>query len=104
MYKTPEDHITAIISWFSKAFTAKYSAGQIEHTGRLWKKNTQDMLEEEALDFISYVFTRREQVNDATKILERALFIDSTCTRDDVLKAYYLLQYGNAEGTLERDK
>ena len=115
MYKTPGEHKEAIMSWFNKAFVKKYDVGQIEHDGRLWNKNTQDMLEEEAIDFISYVFTRREQVNKATLLLEKALFTDGllamlkTSTVSDntytkIKRAYYLLQYGNVDGILEKDK
>lgn len=103
-YKTPKDHKEAIVKWFSKAFNTKYDIGQSEHEGRLWNKNTQPMLEEEAIDFISYIFTRREQVNEAIKLLEKILFVIPNPTRDETLEVYYLLQYGNIEGKLERDK
>lgn len=104
MHTTPEDHKAAIIAWFSKAFIKKYDIGQIEHTGRLWRKNTQAMLEEEVIDFISYVFTRREQIDEATLLLEKALFTDAYITREKVLQAYYTLYYGNPEGIPEKDK
>lgn len=104
MYKTAEEHKAGILKEFNKAFNLKYDVGQIQHLGRLWAKNTQSMLEEEAIDFIAYLYTRRDQVSEATKIAEKSLFVDSEITREKFLQVYYLLQYGNKEGTLEEDR
>lgn len=99
--KTPEDHIEFITKKFSKRYREKYLAGQEEHGGRLWRKNTRKMLIEETLDFISYVDVIEEQLRDAELFLLAAI---GTKDWDMVEEAKNILVYGNPEGIPEEDK
>lgn len=96
-----EDHINQILEELSNKFREKYTRGQIEHGGRLWKKNTDTFLEEEILDFISYTYTRKYQLSLVKNLLYQALAMENW---DGVRWAINVLEVGNAEGEREEEK
>lgn len=64
---TPEDnaHVRRILDWVNEKLPAKYTAGKLEHGGKLWlKKGIGKMMGEEIIDFIVYFHTREEQLNN----------------------------------------
>jgi hypothetical protein len=64
---TPEQeaHIEKITNDFKKEAYAKYTKGQEEHGGDLWrKKHILDMLMEECMDFYIYAHTVRQQLEN----------------------------------------
>jgi hypothetical protein len=71
-YKTPEDQKKDIIKTVTDLFGAKYDKGQIEHGGHLWEKPVMGELVNEALDFLSYVFTMRYQLEQVKELLAQA--------------------------------
>jgi hypothetical protein len=103
---TYEDHMNACMEAFEKAWRAKYTKGQHEHGGRLWRKRTTPFLIEEVLDFVSYVAVLAPQLNRATELLGGTLdMIEGGASiediRDQVNRAHNLLTIGNEEGIPE---
>ena len=105
-YDTPEDHKNALIDDFTDKWIAKYDKGQKEHGGRLWRKNCRSMLEEEVLDFVSYVGVMLPQLDEVENLLEQALYQinrDPGIARDKIKAALNVLRIGNKEGRYEEE-
>ncbi|MDD5366960.1 MAG: hypothetical protein PHR30_16610 [Gallionellaceae bacterium] len=63
MWKTSEEHVTQVVAETSAEMRAKYTAGQVQHGGRLWQKR--GLLAhaiEEADDQAVYLRTLRHQI------------------------------------------
>lgn len=75
---TPEGHKKSISDRWTKAFNAKYDQGQREHGGNLWEKPTLDAAIEEALDLPAYLYTLRDQLDEAISNLEAATLREGT--------------------------
>ena len=103
MYKDPDEHRESILERFSKDFRTKYDIGQSEHGGNLFNKNVQAMAKDEALDFVSYLYTLIDQVTVATEILAD-IEIQDPDIYARAKQAYRLLKFGNINGTLEEDR
>jgi hypothetical protein len=100
-YNSWEDHQEAILGKFRSEFQDKYAIGQREHGGRLWKKPVFPMLKQEAMDFVSYVWTLEDQLIDVRVLLAQAIQDGDWAL---VSEAFNILLYGNDEGRKEEDK
>jgi len=99
-FETWEEHQNYILARFGANFKFKYEVGQKEHGGRLWKKAPFNMLKDEAVDFISYVYTLENHLNDVTSLLTNAIVAEDWALVGDALN---VLQVGNEEGRMEED-
>jgi len=100
-YDSWEEHQAAISSRFEKDFESKYEIGQRQHSGRLWRKSTFPMLKEEAIDFISYLYTLEDHLLDVKVLLSNAMADGDWAL---VGEAFNILVEGNAEGRKEEDR
>lgn len=65
-----EAHLKRIVDRFSADVSAKYRKGQAEHGGNLWQKGGMiDFAIEEVIDLAVYLYTLKEQVEEAEKAL-----------------------------------
>ena len=63
---TPEEHKDGIIRRLSVLVDKKYTQGQQEHGGFLWKKRGLiDMAIDEAIDQVVYLLTLKQQLEEA---------------------------------------
>lgn len=100
-YESWEDHQRAIVDKFGSEFLKKYEAGQHQHGGRLWKKPTLPMLKEEAIDFVSYLYTLEDQLIDVKTLLSQGMADGDWAL---VGEAFNILLFGNEEGRKEEDR
>lgn len=103
---TPADHVLRIASWFISHMAKKYEKGQAEHGGRLWRKNTLNMLRDEIIDLPVYFEVLEAQHARAITLLAVAIAEmtdEKTIGDGSVIEAYNILEYGNPEGELEED-
>ncbi len=100
-YESWEEHRKAILDKFGREFEDKYSDGQIRHAGRLWRKSTFPMLKEEAIDFISYLYTLEDHLLDVKVLLSDAIKHSDWALVGD---AFNILTEGNPEGRKEEDR
>ncbi len=106
---TPREHFKVICSWFEYVGWKKYEKGQVEHSGKLWKKATLKMLSEEIIDMLVYFHVLKEHHETALDHLALALADwDDDCNLDSIMphvrKAYNILEFGNEEGAAEEEK
>ena len=66
MSMTPEQeqHLARLKSRLTTLLDAKYRLGQREHGGNLWRKKILPEVLAETVDFVSYVLTLEEQVEE----------------------------------------
>lgn len=65
-----EAHVSRILTRFNAALRAKYEKGQQEHGGNLWQKSGMiDFAIEEVIDLAVYLYTLKEQMEEAEKAL-----------------------------------
>ena len=58
-----ENHLENLKGEVTSRLDSKYRTGQKEHGGRMWEKPGQlSCLEDELVDFISYFYTAKEQM------------------------------------------
>ena len=72
MTKKQGEHLKIIEATFMRRLDAKYRKGQKEHGGNIWEKA--GMLanaEDECTDFVVYIHTLREQLEEAYALLKR---------------------------------
>ncbi len=100
-YSKPEDHKQDIIKTVTTLFSTKYDKGQQEHGGHLWEKPVMGELVNEALDFLSYVFTMRYQLENVKTLLNKAA-AQKGCPME-VSQAINILEKGNIEGASKKD-
>lgn len=63
-------HLDRITRRFNADLAAKYEKGQKEHGGNLWQKGGMiDHAIEEAIDLVVYLYTLKEQMDEADKAL-----------------------------------
>lgn len=101
---TPQDHKERIISWFTEKWSKKYDNGQVEHGGKLWRKQCLPFLVEEMLDFFSYVAVLAPQLLMAAQAADEASTKCTCSARHDIRKVANLLSIGNEEGVPEEDR
>ena len=106
---TSKEHFDNICSWFKQEGWKKYFRGQVQHSGRLWRKSTLKMLKEEVIDMLVYFHVLQEHHETALDYLALALadwddnfYLDSIMP--NVRNAYNILEFGNPEGILEEEK
>ncbi len=117
----PLDHMNRIIAWFSLHMSQKYTIGQEEHGGRLWRKNVCKMLRDEIIDLSVYYEVLEQQYDQAVAELDTAKKIIEEFRQDEftdedyevatkteeiyksVYNAHNILVYGNKQGELEED-
>lgn len=103
---TQADHILRIAAWFISHMSRKYEKGQVQHGGRLWRKNTLHMLRDEIIDLPVYFEVLEQNHEEAKHCLKVAIdyMVDEKTIGDEsVIQAYNLLEYGNTEGEQEED-
>jgi hypothetical protein len=99
-----EAHVRAIQDWISDSVILKYTAGQREHGGALWRKNTWPHIKQEIVDLVIYSQTHDMQIQQAIKLLELAYDTHNINLKDDYLEsALHVLQYGNEDGEEEEE-
>lgn len=65
-----EEHLQRILSRFNRELAEKYRKGQAEHGGNLWQKSGMlDYAIEEVLDLAVYLYTLKEQCEEAEKAI-----------------------------------
>ena len=63
IYRTPSDHVVALLNWLTAVLPRKYRSGQDEHGGELYAKpGALSNLEEEVIDLVVYHKTARDQL------------------------------------------
>lgn len=98
--RTNNDHIEYILGKVNELFPPKYLDGAARHRGKLWRKNSDDFLTEEILDFLSYHFTGIEQKLESIAKLDAAL---EASDWGMVIEARNILTIGNPEGIPEEE-
>lgn len=63
-------HLDWICSETESATRKKYTAGQLEHGGDLWRKPQGEFLLEEALDQVTYALTLRRQHRELRRLAQ----------------------------------
>jgi len=103
-------HLGQIVGECVDDLVDKYTLGQKEHGGRLWRKPCLPRLKDEALDMIVYVYTLDEQHCAAMELLEQArtLYDEPGHGMDEVMdlvsRAFNILLKGNPDGDDEEDQ
>lgn len=65
-----EAHLNRIVTRLSADIATKYRKGQAEHGGNLWQKGGMlDFAIEEVIDLAVYLYTLKEQCEEAEKAL-----------------------------------
>jgi len=100
-YKDWEEHQISIVNRFGKDLAAKYFEGQKLHGGRLYRKSTFPMMKEEAIDFISYLYTLEDHLLEVKVLLSNAMADGDWAL---VGEAFNILMEGNPEGRKEEDR
>lgn len=66
MTNEQNSHLNSLVAVFTELVTKKYTAGQKEHGGDLWKKKGLiDMAIDEAIDQVVYLLTLKKQIEDS---------------------------------------
>ncbi len=97
-FKSPEEHEEAFLREFERKHREKYLKGASDRGGKLWRKNTLPMVEEELLDILSYYWTHKAHVQEAVGLLMKAMTQQNW---ELVVKAKNILVKGNEEGDEE---
>jgi len=96
---TPNLHTELVVNRVSDWVEHKYTAGQREHGGELWRKPVLEHLVEEAVDQSIYLVVLVDQVREATARLYQFLADPSDPGASLLVQeAYNILQHGNPEG------
>jgi hypothetical protein len=68
-----EHHLAHVKRWIIERIDPKYRKGQAEHGGDLWTKPTLPMMIEETTDFVVYIETLEQQLQEIHDDLQNAL-------------------------------
>ena len=108
MKKDQEEHLKEVIKDFAEPVSKKYRRGQQEHGGNIWQKPTLPLMAEEVIDFWVYFHVHRKHIEAAKTILLASLKkwqeTDIQAIREQVTKAYNILEFGNEKGVRLKDK
>lgn len=80
-------HLREIEAGIVRRLDAKYRKGQKEHGGNIWEKS--GMLanaEDESTDFIVYLHTLREQLQEAAALLKRDRYPDAVAKAREIIE------------------
>lgn len=103
--KTPDVHVSYILSEAAWDVMEKYKAGQEEHGGRLWRKPIMDYIGEEIVDLVVYWYTFKEQWKDALFLARLAhINCNDPDTRGILLRLIHLMEKGNEDGVEEEER
>lgn len=99
---SPGQHVQGLQQWFNRVHRSKYLAGQEEHGGQLWRKNTLPMLVEEIFDLVSYAHVELLHRIQLGSICDQVQAGEMDA-REGIDRITNLLNTGNEEGVLEPD-
>lgn len=87
MTRKQSDHLRIIEASFIRRLDAKYRKGQKEHGGNIWEKA--GMLanaEDECTDFVVYIHTLREQLEEAHALLKRETYPQAIAKAREIIE------------------
>ena len=108
-YESWQHHLNTLLEQASDRMRNKYTDGQAEHGGQLWRKQVLGAKIEEDLDNLIYGLVLVEQHEEAKRILNIALALVTSALRDHswrrieraqqaLTQLAHLMHYGNVEG------